>query len=50
MCAESLKEQETLEINFFENASTGFTWMEEITPNQVLSLEKEDFVHNSNTH
>ncbi|MCY9061422.1 protease inhibitor I42 family protein [Bacillus inaquosorum] len=44
----TLKAQEILEINLPENASTGFAWMEEITPNQVLSLDKEDFVHNSN--
>ncbi|MCY8499345.1 protease inhibitor I42 family protein [Bacillus atrophaeus] len=45
-----LKVKETLEINLIENASTGYTWIEEITPNQILSLDKEEFVQNSITH
>ncbi|MGX5576073.1 protease inhibitor I42 family protein [Bacillus toyonensis] len=43
----TLKVHETLVINLRENASTGFTWLEEITPNQILLLEKEDFVQNT---
>lgn len=46
----TLKVQETLVINLRENASTGFTWLEEITPNQILLLEKEDFVQNTFIH
>ena len=46
-----LKVEETLEINLTENASTGYTWVEEfIHNNQILSLDKEEFVQNSNTH
>lgn len=45
-----IKVDETLEINLNENASTGFTWLEEITPNQVLFLEKEEFIQNNLTH
>ncbi|MBT2625436.1 protease inhibitor I42 family protein [Bacillus sp. ISL-32] len=33
-----------------ENDSTGFTWLEEITPNQVVTIDKEDFVHNTFAH
>lgn len=44
-----LKIEERLEIKLNENASTGFTWLEEITPNQILFLEKEDFIQNNLT-
>ena len=44
-----LKSGEALEIRLNENASTGFTWLEEITPNDVLTLEKEDFIQNNLT-
>ncbi|USL45885.1 protease inhibitor I42 family protein [Priestia megaterium] len=46
----TVKVQETLQINLKENASTGFSWLEEITPNQILFLVKEEFVENEFTH
>lgn len=45
-----LKVQKTLGINLVENASTGFAWIEEITPNQVLSLVEENFVQDTFKH
>lgn len=40
-----LKVNEILELHLSENASTGFKWMQIITGNQILTLEKEEYAH-----
>lgn len=42
-----LKKGEVFQVALLENASTGYTWLEEIVPEKnVILLEKEDYVGN----
>ncbi|GAA0137289.1 hypothetical protein YSY43_41300 [Paenibacillus sp. YSY-4.3] len=42
-----LKKGERLKVSLPENASTGYTWLEEVGPvRNMMSLEKEEYVGN----